>query len=230
MRPLPPVDPPTDPPDHGPGCPRTPAAPWSNGASRGEPCAPHPDLWAVVLAGGNGTRLRRFLRQAIGSERRKQFCAITGTRSMLWHTWDRAARVVDPARIVTVLTAGQEQYLDGEARWGVPGTVLVQPGNRETAPGLVLPLLWIARRDPGATAAVFPADQFVWREERFARSVRTALAAAESWPHRLTLLGVEAEGPETGYGWITPGPALAPGSSRDSSGCLACWRSCFRAP
>jgi mannose-1-phosphate guanylyltransferase len=44
----------------------------------------------------------------------------------------------------------------------MPGTVLVQPANRETAPGLFLPLLWIARRDPEATVVVFPADHFIF--------------------------------------------------------------------
>ncbi|MBI2564182.1 MAG: NTP transferase domain-containing protein, partial [candidate division NC10 bacterium] len=166
---------------------------------------PRGDRWVVVLAGGDRTRLRAFTRETLGTERPKQFCRIIGTRSMLRHTWDRAAQVVDPARIVTIITAGQERYLDEEAREGVPGTVLVQPENKETAAGLLLPLLWIARRNPAASAAVFPSDHFIWMEERFARSVRTALAAAEYWPHRLTLLGVEAEGLEMGYGWIAPG-------------------------
>lgn len=167
------------------------------------------DLWAVVLAGGEGKRLLPFVRRFLGCERPKQFCRIIGYRSMLRHTWDRALRVVDPDRIVTVVTAGQEQYLDEEAAQGVPGTVLVQPANRDTAPGLLLPLLWIARHAVGATVAVFPADHFVWEEERFADHVRTALAAARQWPDRLTLLGVEADGPEMGYGWIAPGQRLA---------------------
>lgn len=97
-------------------------------------------LWAVVLAGGEGTRLQRFVRQVLGSDRPKQFCRIIGTRSMLRHTWDRAARVVKSDRIVTVITAGQERYLEEEARRGVPGAVLVQPANRETAAGLLVAL------------------------------------------------------------------------------------------
>lgn len=159
----------------------------------------------MVLAGGQGTRLQSFIRQVLGSERPKQFCRIIGTRSMLRHTWDRAARVVAPDRIVTVITAGQEAYLEEEARPGVPGPVLVQPANRETAPGLLLPLLWIARRSPAATVTVFPADHFVWEEARFAAYV---WAAAEELPDRLILLGVEAEGPEPGYSWIAPGESL----------------------
>ncbi len=163
------------------------------------------DVWAVVLAGGEGKRLRRFVRQALGTEQPKQFCRIIGTRSMLRHTWDRATRLVEPDRIVTVITAGQERYLDEEARRGVPGTALAQPANRETGPGLLLPLLWIARRAPGATVVVYPADHFIWEEERFADHVQDAVRAADQFPDRLTLLGVEADKPDVSYGWIAPG-------------------------
>lgn len=170
-----------------------------------------PRLWVVVLAGGQGTRLQRFLRQALGCERPKQFCRIVGSRSMLRHTWDRALRIVNPDQIVTIITAGQEAYLDDEVPRGVPGTVLVQPVNRGTAPGLVFPLLWIARRDPTAIVAVLPADHFVLEEERFVDHVHAALAAAQRWPGRLAILGVEADAPDEGYGWIAPGRPLAGG-------------------
>lgn len=173
--------------------------------------APPTEPWAVILAGGEGRRLEGFVRTALGAGRPKQFCAIVGSRTMLRHTWDRAARLVAPDRIVTAITAGQERYLDCEAPAGVPGTVLVQPENKETAPGLLLPLLWIGRRDPGATVAVFPADHFIWEEERFAAYVHAAVLAAAKRPDRLAVLGVEADGPETGYGWIAPGDPIAAG-------------------
>jgi mannose-1-phosphate guanylyltransferase len=159
----------------------------------------------VVLAGGNGTRLQAFTRDVLGTERPKQFCRIIGTRSMLRHTWDRAARLVAPDRILTIITAGQERYLEDEAPHGVPGSILVQPENKETAPGLLLPLLWIARRNPVATVAVFPADHFIWEEDRFEAHMRAAVSAAANLARRLILLGVEADGPETAYGYIAPG-------------------------
>jgi mannose-1-phosphate guanylyltransferase len=170
--------------------------------------APSDNLWVVVLAGGQGTRLRNFIRHVLGSEKPKQFCRIVGSRSMIRHTWDRAALLVDPSRIVTVITAGQEAHLEEEARNGVPGTILVQPSNRDTAPGLLLPLLWIAGRDPAARVAVFPSDHFVWEEARFTRHVRNAAITA-THQDRLVLLGAEADGPEPGYGWIAPGPPVA---------------------
>lgn len=169
------------------------------------------DRWVVVLAGGHGTRVQGFIREILGSEWPKQFCRIIGTRSMLRHTWDRALQVVPTHRIVTVITAGQEKFLDEEARHSIPGTVLVQPANKETGPGLLLPLLWIARRNPAAKVVVFPADHFVWEETRFVAHVQSALEAVAHLPDRLILLGVEADGPEQGYGWIAPGDPLDTG-------------------
>ena len=168
--------------------------------------------WAVVLAGGNGTRLQSFVRNVLGSNRPKQFCRIIGTRSMLRHTWDRAARVVSPHRVLTVVTAGQEHYLEVEVCLGVPSTVVVQPADRGTAAGLLLPLLWIARHSPVAAVVVFPADHFIWEEDRFEQHIRAALALLQYLPDRLILMGVKADGPETKYGWIAPGESLCPGS------------------
>ena len=159
--------------------------------------------WVVVLAGGQGTRLQSFLRQALGTERPKQFCRIIGSRSMLRHTWDRGVLLLSPARMVTIITAGQERFLEDEDV--VPGRVLVQPANKETAPGLLLPLLWIAERDPAATVVVLPADHFIWEEARFLGYVRRAIEAADRFRDRLVVLGVEADGPEQSYGWIAPG-------------------------
>lgn len=167
------------------------------------------DLWVVVLAGGQGTRLQQFIHHVTGSDRPKQFCRIVGTRSMLRHTWERARRIVPDDRMVTVITAGQEQYLADEEPGTAPGRLLVQPVNRETAAGLLLPLLWIAEQDPSATVVVFPSDHFIWEEERFLLHVRAAARACERIADRLVVLGVEADGPEQSYGWIAPGQPCA---------------------
>jgi mannose-1-phosphate guanylyltransferase len=191
---------------------------WNPGAGAGTWHAPPPvradyephgetgDVWVVVLAGGWGTRLRQFIRHITGSDRPKQFCRIVGTRSMLRHTWDRARRMVPDDRIVTIITAGQEPYLEDEGPGTAPGRVLVQPANKETAPGLLLPLLWIAERDPSATVVVFPSDHFIWEEERFLVHVRAGVRASRHFADRVVVLGVEADSPEQSYGWIAPGP------------------------
>ncbi len=187
-----------------------------NGGQAGHtPSGQWSEHWAVVLAGGKGTRLQNFLRQVLGSGRPEQFCRIVGSRSMLRHTWDRAARVAAPNRILTVVTTDQEHYLEEEARAGAPGMVVVQPADRGTAPGLLLPLLWIARRSPAATVIVLPADHFIWEEDHFENHIRAAMSTAEHLADRLILLGVEADGPEPDYGWIAPGEPLDVGPASE---------------
>jgi mannose-1-phosphate guanylyltransferase len=52
----------------------------------------HQNLWSVVLAGGEGERLKPFVRELLGYEKPKQYCTFVGTRSMLQHTLDRSLR------------------------------------------------------------------------------------------------------------------------------------------
>jgi mannose-1-phosphate guanylyltransferase len=172
---------------------------------RPEDPRPEDPLWIVVLAGGNGRRLEAFIRTVLGETRPKQFCRIIGHGSMLQHTWDRARRLVPAHRVVTVITAGQEDFVAAETAQGIPGRVLVQPANRETGPGVLLPVLWIAHRQPEATVVFFPADHFVWEESRFLAHVAEAVVVSRRRPDRIVLLGMEPDKPETSYGWIQPG-------------------------
>jgi len=81
--------------------------------------------------------------------------------------------------------------------------MVVQPRNLGTGPGLLLPLARVRARDHGARVAVFPADHHVSRPKQLLESVASALDVAER--PGLTLIGVQAERPETEYGWIVPG-------------------------
>jgi mannose-1-phosphate guanylyltransferase len=83
--------------------------------------------------------------------------------------------------------------------------VIYQPANRDTAPGILLPLAHITHRDPAATVVVFPSDHFVQDEDRFVRAVVKALAELKQNPTKMILLGMTPqEGEETEYGYIVP--------------------------
>lgn len=165
-------------------------------------------LWGVILAGGEGTRLRPFLRSRIGADCPKQFCAIIGTRSMLRHTVDRAAWLVPAKRTVTVVTAGHHRHFAGDPVAEAPRLLVEQPRNRDTGPGVLLPLVAILHRDPRARVALFPSDHFVLEEGRFMTHVAEAVAALARVPGRLVVLGMPPDGTTTGYGWIEPGAPL----------------------
>src|SRR5574338_822598 len=89
--------------------------------------------WAVVLAGGEGVRLRSFVRRAFGDERPKQVCRLLGSRSLLRQALDRVALVVPPERTVVVGVEQHARYLAAELG-GRPGPKLLkQPQSRGTA-------------------------------------------------------------------------------------------------
>ncbi|HXV61587.1 MAG TPA: sugar phosphate nucleotidyltransferase [Vicinamibacteria bacterium] len=161
--------------------------------------------WSIVLAGGKGERLAHFTARWLGRYIPKQYCAFVGRRTMLEHTLDRACQISSPDEVITVV-AREHRHL---ARRQVRDGIIEQPVNCDTAAGILLPLSYVRRRDPGATVAIFPSDHFIYPEERFLEAVRVALTAAESLAPRLVLLGVVPDTPERDYGWILKGRGLA---------------------
>lgn len=164
--------------------------------------------WSIVLAGGEGERIRPFVQSWLGRHKPKQYCTFVGTRSMFQHTLHRAAKLTTPDRIVTVVAHGHgnEPWTQFDGIQG--GQILRQPLNQNTAAGIFLPLAYIRAREPEATVVLFPSDHFVYPEDRFLKVVQFAVQAAEQPPWRLILLGVQPDHPELEYGWIQPGATL----------------------
>jgi len=175
---------------------------------------PSTELWAIVLAGGWGVRFRPLTRLICGDERPKQYVTVTGSRSLLQQTLDRAALRIPAERTVVVSLEAQASHL-AAAMPGHGASVLLQPTDRGTAPGVLLPAHWIRGRAPDATVALFPSDHLVLEGEAFMDQVLEAAAFVEENPGRIVLLGAQATDAETEYGWIEPGPTLgyAGGSS-----------------
>jgi mannose-1-phosphate guanylyltransferase len=165
-------------------------------------------LWSIILAGGEGTRLRALVHRWLGRPKPKQYCAFVGTRSMFQHTLDRASRLTPPERMVTVVAHSHRHdalaQLDGRGA----NTLLFQPANRDTAAGVFLPLTYIRARAPHATVVLYPSDHFVYPEARFLDTVRRAVRIAASRPDRVVMLGVAPDRLELDYGWIQPGQPL----------------------
>jgi mannose-1-phosphate guanylyltransferase len=162
--------------------------------------------WAIVLAGGEGTRMRHAIRRLFGFPYPKQYCTFCGTRSMLEHTLARAAGLVEPNRIVTIIGNGHRRFLK---QGGVPtGVLLEQPRSRGTAAGILVPAALIHARDPHALVYILPSDHFIHPESDFVEQMRRLGPTAESLSDRILLVGVPAATPEIEYGWIEPGEPL----------------------
>jgi mannose-1-phosphate guanylyltransferase len=172
----------------------------------GDSVSPRDHLWAVVLAGGLGVRLRSLARRVCGDDRPKQYVPLLGARTLLEETLDRVALAVPAARTVVVTVKSHARYLEPARRPSLH--MLVQPDDRGTAAGILLAAHWISWRDPEATVAVFPSDHFILEEAVLMAHVATMDAWVSEHPERIVLLGATPSGPEVEYGWIERGPVL----------------------
>jgi mannose-1-phosphate guanylyltransferase len=165
------------------------------------------NTWALVLAGGEGTRLRALTTDASGAWVPKQFCAFGDGRSLLAVTLGRAARIAPRTRLLVSVLAQHRPFWEEELAFLPPRSVAAQPANRGTAPGILLPVLRLARKEPDAKLVVFPSDHFVRDEALLEAAVHRALRSLDETPSTLILLGVRPERPDPGYGWMTAEPA-----------------------
>jgi len=164
------------------------------------------NLWGLVLAAGDGRRLQDYIRQTRGAELPKQYVKFTGDLSLLEQTYHRAERLIRPEQILTVVGKHHLQHDEVKRQLAGrdPATIVVQPKNKETGPGVLLPLLHLYKRDPQATVALFPSDHFIREEERFMDHVALAAQAVAHDPRRIVMLALEAHAPEVEYGYILP--------------------------
>jgi len=90
------------------------------------------NAWALVLAGGEGTRLRALTTQSSGTAIPKQYCSLTGRRSLLEETIARASHVVPEDRICTIVAHRHREWWSDQLAHAQPQNVIVQPRNRGT--------------------------------------------------------------------------------------------------
>jgi mannose-1-phosphate guanylyltransferase len=173
-----------------------------------------PGPWVIVLAGGDGARLRALTTTRDGVAIPKQFCTFGNQRSLLATSLERARRLAPDDRIVTVVAAQHRTWWKAELEAFPRANVVVQPQNRGTALGILLPLLHVAARDPEATVAILPSDHHVEDELIVGSALQAAVSEANRRPDRVVLLGMIPDEPEPSYGWIVP-TGVEPGRARD---------------
>jgi mannose-1-phosphate guanylyltransferase len=160
--------------------------------------------WAVILAGGDGTRLKSLTRKIAGDERPKQFCSVLGKGTLLEETRTRVALELARQRTLYVVNRIHESYYAPILGNEPSSNLVVQPSNRGTAPAILYTLLRIAAVDPHAVVAFLPSDHYISDNAKFMTYIRTALDTARRRTDLVILLGLDPESPEVEYGWIEP--------------------------
>jgi mannose-1-phosphate guanylyltransferase len=163
-------------------------------------------VWAVIMAGGSGTRFWPMSRRA----RPKQLLPLWGGRTLLEVTAQRLRRVAAADRLLVVTG----RPLAEAVRVALPEleerNLLVEPSARNTLPCIALAVAAIRAREPDAVIGVFSADHHIKDEEAFARACEVAVEAARGG--RIATLGITPTRPETGFGYIRCGAAPAGGA------------------
>jgi mannose-1-phosphate guanylyltransferase len=168
--------------------------------------------WGLILAGGEGARLRPLTRAIVGDDRPKQFCPVLGAETLFERTRRRAALTIPPARTLVALTRSHERFYRPLVA-GMPShCAVVQPEARGTAAAILYGVLRIAVHAPAAAVAILPCDHYVSDDPSFMAHVATAFEAVEARPDVVVLLGIAATRAESEYGWIEPGTPI-PGTA-----------------
>lgn len=166
--------------------------------------------WAIVLAAGNGSRLSSLTRDIAGGAVPKQFCSLDGTSTLIERTLTRAATVVGAERVTAVVSPLHRCYWE-ETLQGLPqDNIIIQPQNRGTAIGILLPTLRILARDPEARILILPSDHYVADESVLNIAMCCALDDVRDHQQGVALLGIEADEADPELGYIVPGAADHP--------------------
>ncbi|GBL38641.1 mannose-1-phosphate guanylyltransferase [Anaerolineaceae bacterium] len=161
-----------------------------------------PKLYALILAGGSGTRLWPRSQPHMP----KQFLDFTGAGSLLQLARQRLHPFIPAARTFVATHTDYRVLAHQQLRKVPAGNILGEPAARGTAAAIGLAALHIRRRDPLGVMAVLTADHLISKKREFQAALRTAAQlAADGW---LVTLGIAPSRAETGYGYIQRGAAL----------------------
>lgn len=159
-------------------------------------------FWAVVPAGGAGTRLWPLSRRTSP----KFLHDLTGSgQSLLRATWERLAPIAGD-RVLVVTGAAHEDAVRRQLPALDHDAVIAEPSPRESMPAIGLAAAVLERRDPDAVLGSFAADHVVDDAAAFHATVREAVAVARTG--LLVTIGIEPTHAATGFGYIRQGDAL----------------------
>jgi len=157
--------------------------------------------YAVIMAGGSGTRLWPMSRKA----KPKQLHNLVSDKTLIQETYDRVVRTLPEKNIYISTTA---QYVE-EIKKQLPAVpeenFIIEPSSRNTAPALAYVAEVISSKDKDAIIATLASDHIVNNTDVFVNTIKTAYEAVEKYPDHLVAVGINPTKPDTGLGYIKMG-------------------------
>jgi mannose-1-phosphate guanylyltransferase len=158
--------------------------------------------YAVIMAGGGGTRLWPISRK----EMPKQLLPLLGKDTLFQSTVARLEKLFPPERILVVTVAEQAREMQKQVPDIPVENYLIEPAPRGTASVVALAAAVLHKRDPQASMAIQTSDHYIRNRDLFHYLIRAAFDVAQE--NYLVTLGITPTYPSTGYGYIQQGAAL----------------------
>lgn len=162
------------------------------------------NYYAVIMAGGAGTRLWPMSRKNLP----KQLQKLVSEKTLIQETFDRIAKALPAARIFVSTNTD----CVGEIKNQLPDipaeNYIIEPEARNTAPAIGYIATFIGKRDPKAIVATIASDHSVQNEVEFVSALNTGYDAIEKNPEYLGTVGLKPTRPDTGLGYIKMGDQM----------------------
>ena len=155
--------------------------------------------YAVIMAGGSGTRLWPLSRE----KNPKQALRLVGERTMFQHAVDRLLPIFSIENIFVVTSHDHQQILSEQVPQLPATNFIIEPSGRGTAAAIGLAALHLMRLDPQGVMAVLTADHYITDTDKFRIALQVAGQVAQKG--NMVTLGIKPTGPFTGYGYIQQG-------------------------
>ncbi|KAN0065725.1 hypothetical protein ACQY0O_000855 [Thecaphora frezii] len=160
-------------------------------------------LWAVVPAGGAGTRLWPLSRESYP----KFLLDLTGSgRTLLQSTWDRLLPLAGSSRMMIVTGQAHVKGVSDQLPELLGANILAEPSPKESMAAIGLAAAVLRKRDPDAVLGSFAADHIISGRDAFESAVTEAVATAKAG--YLVTIGIAPSHPSTGFGYIKLGESL----------------------